>query len=226
MTIQSNQQTLALPASPISSTPAGGDNCLNIIVVLLVQGWVVFVYYLHQWIMLLASFEPEAITPPVHLLAGSLKILFVLVPLLLLARFWPHPTFRIVFRTWALAACSLLFFLPASLLNPTAHQARTLLHLPGLALLIVLIFLLDRKYRKSAAPEVDIPGIHPRPTGYQAAGLSSSAGFTSLPWLAWGALGSFFDSLLQLLLGFSLAIAGSLLLEIPFIPPFIGKDGI
>jgi len=172
--------------------------------------------------MLLASFEPEALTPQVHLLAGGVKILFVLVPLLLLARFWPHPIFRIVFRTWALVACSLLFFLPASLLNPTAHQARTLLHFPGLALLIILIFLLDRKYRKSAAPEVGTPGIRRRPTSIRLL-VFLFCGLYALPWLAWGALGSFFDSLLQLLLGFSFAIAGSLLLETLLFRPLSEK---
>ncbi len=121
-----------------------------------------------------------------------------------------------------MAACSLLFFLPASLLNPTAHQARTLLHFPGLALLIILIFLLDRKYRKSAAPEVGTPGIRRRPTSIRLL-VFLFCGLYALPWLAWGALGSFFDSLLQLLLGFTLAVAGSLLLETLLFRPMSEK---
>lgn len=201
--------------------PTGGNGCLHLLVLVLVQGWVISVAFLHQFILLLTSIQPESLGPQHHLLAAGVQVLLVLLPLVLLAGFYRTQPYRRIYLVWALAASSMLLYLPASLVDPISSQARTILHLPGLALLLILIlvFRRDDLFKRPSPNSTPLPEssqdkspAHPDSRLIHLVLLLTLALY-ALPWLAWGALGSLFDSLLGVVLGISFGVVSFFLLE-------------
>lgn len=205
----------------------GGNACLNLFILILVQAWIAIFFSLQQLGKLLLSFEPQAQPAYVIALTRGGAILVILIPLLLLARFWPQPVFRNVYRLWAMAACGILVFLPAALANPFSERPIAILHLVGVGCLLALIHFTAKKVKLSSAQRSlsapDDPGAKPGlfPTINTLLGVLavSICGLFALPWLAWGAFGSPLDALLQLSLGFCLGLAGYRLLKALFFLP-------
>ena len=188
---------------------------------LLTMGWIALIFYLFHFINFIASFEPEAFTPQIYLITGSVKAFLILIPLIILACKWPQLQFRIIFRAWALAACSIVLFLPIYFFNPISSQVHALIHFSGIWVLGVIVIMSSRK--RQAIPADAYP-LHPEDRQFVSSSLRYPGlqnGFLlvaflcsfTLPWLASGALGSITDSLLQIAVGMSLGILGFFLLE-------------
>jgi len=110
------------------------------------------------------------------------------LPLLPLALWWPAARYRAVFRTWLTAVLFLLVLAPTRLFDPDESQTVLFAQTAVVFVLVLLTWRLGK-------------GERGRPVGtamWLAAGM---AVFVTLPFWAWGSLGSVLDILLTLALG-------------------------
>ena len=135
----------------------------------------------------------------------------VLLPAGLLAWRWPGKRHRAVFRVWALAALFSCLLAPVHLPGPTQAHAASLLQI-GLALVFGgLLLFLRRRQAGTTGPNALISPV----------GAALAAGpLIALPWLAWGALGSPLEAVLNLAAGFLFGGAAALLLDGFWLPVF------
>jgi len=138
------------------------------------------------------------------------------LPVLILARAWRDSRYRGIYRTWTLAVAFILVMLPVQLTNPNHTQLQAVLHI-----LAAWVYIAVLRFTNGAGNE------KPSPAGNDASAPNpeeknnANALFTAIliaavmayGWLAWGALGSALDTLLQLLAAASFGIAGGLLLR-------------
>lgn len=96
--------------------------------------------------------------------------------------------YRAILRTWALAGLFVLLVLPVQIIQPPAAQLAALLQIIGAALyLVVLTWLRRRKEAPLTRP------------GYALWPTIAAVGLIIWPWFIWGALGSWLDTLLNLM---------------------------
>ncbi len=113
------------------------------------------------------------------------------VPLLPLAWFWRRTRYRAVFQTWALAALYVLCLVPARLAPIGRAQLAAVLQIIGQVVYLTgVATLIWLRRRRNGAGFV-------RPRGPYLPALALAA-LTCWAWLAWGALGSAVDTLLNL----------------------------
>ncbi|MBE7531102.1 MAG: S8 family serine peptidase [Chloroflexi bacterium] len=126
--------------------------------------------------------------------ASLIQVGLTAVPLLPLAWKWPTPRYRAIFQSWLLACLCPLLLAPIRLFLPTQSQSVLLTQL--LLTLFVMLFL-SLLFRQKLITD------NPSPLTAHRSLLNASgtAVFISLPWFAWGALGSPLDTLLSLGLG-------------------------
>ena len=111
----------------------------------------------------------------------------VLFPSLLGVAAVKTPRMRDIFQTWALAGLFALFLLPVQLAPAAAQQTAALLQIAGATLYLVFLRLLRRR------------DIAPSPSGAGPVWLAVvAAALIGWPWVLWGALGSWLDTLLNL----------------------------
>lgn len=122
--------------------------------------------------------------------ATLIQLLLTAVPLLPLAWKWPIRRYRTVFQSWLLACLYPLLLAPTRLLAPTQSQLVLVVQI-ALSLLVLVILLMVKTNRLPITA-------HRLRLSSLAVG---TAVFVSLPWFAWGALGSPLDTVLALSLG-------------------------
>ncbi len=144
------------------------------------------------------------------------QTILLLIPLLPLAMFWRQPRYKAIFQAWLLAALFGIFMAPAFLPAATASQTQALLHIvfsllyAALAVGLASIMLRRQKQKPLLHPSL------PTPTLFL---VFLTAFVFALPWLAWGALGSLLDTILQLLAGLCFGLAAALMLELFLLQP-------
>lgn len=140
--------------------------------------------------------------------ARALVSLIHAVPLLLLlaplAVFWRTERYRAIYRVWAIGAGLVLLLVPAHTVQSPAVLAANVLQIMLLLFGIILIlFLIWWRYdaKLSVRPATLLTWL-----------ALTLAAFVSYPWLAWGALGSTLDSLLNLGTGLLLGLVSGIVL--------------
>jgi subtilisin family serine protease len=117
------------------------------------------------------------------------------------------PRYRAAFGVWLLAAAFALCLLPARLPGPTDAQLAAALQLLGLLLYLGLLSLLRRRVGLFLG----------RPGGAWGVAMGAAA-LLALPWVAWGALGSPLDTVLNLAAALLFGLAVGLTLEHALLP--------
>jgi hypothetical protein len=165
--------------------------------------------------MVLSLFDQPALRyVPFILAAGQsgLTLLLLAGP----ALGWANRAYRAIFRSWAVAA---LFPGLASLIHltlPYQAQLQAALHVLATLGYCLLVWLLAGRPRPGRRPSS-------RPTLWLAA--IAAAAFFAYPWLAWGALGSISEIMLQLLAALFLGLACALTLELHLFPALFPAPG-
>ena len=131
----------------------------------------------------------------------------VALPALLGYRRAAAPRYRAVFTTWLLAVVALLLLLPVRLANPTAAQVAAALQIAGLLLYLALLVVLRRRAGREATGG----------GGQWAAALLGGV-VLALPWLAWGALGSPLDTLLNVVAALLFGLSAAATLDYQLLP--------
>ncbi len=114
----------------------------------------------------------------------------LLIPLTPLALFWRRPRYRAVFRTWMVAALFVLFLSPARLASHNQEQVFALVRGACILVWLAVEAIILRVWRSDDR-------VRPRPGGPYLPALLL-APVLSYAWLAWGSLGSFLDTVLNL----------------------------
>lgn len=137
--------------------------------------------------------------------ASLIQVGLTAVPLLPLAWKWPTPRYRAVFQSWLLACLYPLLLAPTRLFLPTQSQSVLLGQLLLTLLIIAILLLVTRRpitdHRLPITDNHSPLNRSPLTAHRLLLTASGTAVFISLPWFAWGALGSPLDTLLSLGLG-------------------------
>ena len=194
------------PVAPISK----GD-CTSALVFGALWLWIVFILIqrLAMEIFLSILTPDEAGAKLVYL--PVIESIAILLPALPLAFLWKNPIYRAAFRTWAWAAVFILIQLPMHFTRITGLQAQAAWSLVGSIVFSSLLLILMRWVKLTRI------GFQLPRTDYRIFIVFMIAGFIALPWFAWGALGSFTDTLLQLTSGLAFGAAAAILIESRFL---------
>jgi hypothetical protein len=181
-------------------------DCIGCVAVVLTIIWIIGVSFSIQFVAwlgtnLFADVATAYWMPPATLWQGCL----LAVPLLPLAIFWPVLRYRAIFQMWLIAVGFLVILTPTRYLASNSSQIAALLQMIltiGYIVIVgVILFFLKRPagYWKPVATAIPL-----------AFGI---AAIFAYPWLAWGALGSPIDTLLNLTTGLAFGIISSLLIK-------------
>jgi hypothetical protein len=180
--------------------------------------WIAAVAFSRHTISFFFSIEPGSNNTTVQFAGAIIQFILFAIPLFPLAIFWRSARYQAIFQTLALACLPTIFFLPVSLTRMTASQLQATLQITLTCAYIA--FLLVLAWRRSqarsqagsdASPQETNPSSQLINTWPLAIGIAACV---ITPWLAYGALGSPFDTILQTTLGFWLGLAACLLLEL------------
>lgn len=146
-------------------------------------------------------------------LVQALLLALLLFPLALR---WKQPTYRGVFRAWALASLFLLLGSLPLLTRPYALQLHTVLHTLLALAYTAGVWLFGRGAGRPLGSA--------RPSLGPALGALVLGVVLSYPWLSWGALGSALDTVLQLTAAFSIGLAAAVTLETHLFPALFENE--
>ena len=194
----------------------------GLILVIILLGWMVLIsFFIHvaawtieQTAIILGERWPSWFS----LLAPLGQGLALALPLLPLAWRWRGWRYRAVFQTWALAAVFVFFLAPVHLTPFNATQAGNLLQIAGTLLYLALLRFWIRR-QKSSSDEISPP--LPRSPAPLLPRTLAALALTPLfiyGWLAWGAPGSWLDTLLNLAAALLFGLAAGLLLGQVLLP--------
>jgi subtilisin family serine protease len=179
------------------------SSCTSVIVLILAWLYTAGISYGRIGIALVASALEYQLPESTPFTLALGQAILLLVPLGLLALFWKEPRFAGIFRSWWMAAGFVLLLAPVHFTRPYMTQQHALLHILLAGVYILLLRLLNRR------PRVSIVGLRLQRQTALGVALLVGAVF-AYPWLAWGALGSLLDTVLQftsaLLIGFAAAL--------------------
>jgi hypothetical protein len=139
---------------------------------------------------------------------------FLLAGPFMVISFLPFPVvYQKVLRTWGMAALFAAAAAPIHLSRPFDTQLHAVLHVAASVIFISLAWLIASR-----------PGKHSTRGDSRGSllGLIFAAVF-ALPWLAWGALGSLLDTVLQTLAALALGLAAALTLELFLFPALLDQ---
>jgi len=125
--------------------------------------------------------------------ASAAQALLISTPLLILALTWRTPRYRAIFQCWLLATGFVLLLAPTRWLLPIHGQTVIALQLGATLIYLAFVVWVGRNWG------ADEDGADRMPSS-PAMALAVAALF-AYPWLAWGALGSWLDVILNLVAG-------------------------
>lgn len=201
------------------------SDCLSSFIYLTSLAWLVTTALVRFTSTLFASTSPGPESNQYEWSAALLHAIALLIPLVVLARWWANPKFRAIYHAWLWSAGGLLLLTPGYLIEVDEAQAMAAAQIL-LLLLFIGLLLIQRKHSQRSN---ELDG-HPMPKSTPSPAWAwSLAAFTGLfmlaPWVVNGALGSLLDSLLYLILAVELSIAAGLVIETFLILPIREQTG-
>jgi subtilisin family serine protease len=187
--------------------PGKQTDWIGLVLVVLLYGWIHLISLTTHWVVwtveqftLIEGGDWPIWIWPVVALTHAVALL---VPLAPLAWFWRGPRYRAAFQTWALAAAFALFLVPARFAPVNRAQLAAVLQIVGTgAYILLVVALIWLRQRRGGQGFIRPAGPHP-PALMLAAVLAYA-------WLAWGALGSVVDTLLNLVAALLFGLAAGL----------------
>ncbi|MCX6054813.1 MAG: S8 family serine peptidase [Chloroflexi bacterium] len=174
-------------------SPAG---CKSILVIAVISFWVVGLSFLElfiSWMIEQQLFESSMGIKDIRWIVQVIYGVLILIPIILLTNITKSPWQKKIFKLWTLAAVFSMLTVPLKTLYLTA-QNETAIFQSG----AMLLFLISIKFFriKNPLPEKTTNG-----RSYLV-GLAAILGLgLSVPWILWGAFGSFLDTLLAITVG-------------------------
>jgi hypothetical protein len=173
--------------------------CFNIIIFFAILFWIIFVSYTRHISIYFFTINPSPTIRTPNFISALIQIFLIGLPLIPLSIFWPDSTFKNIFRSWLIAWSSIILFLPTIFIDPSAAQSYSLFHI---ILIILFILALQLFLGKKINTQRNDLVVSENPNFRSNLHLWLYAFFigitTGLPWLYFGAFGSFTDTLLQI----------------------------
>ncbi|HVN54382.1 MAG TPA: S8 family serine peptidase, partial [Anaerolineaceae bacterium] len=194
--------------SSTSESRSGG--CSPMLALVLASLWVVILTAATQggsW--LVDELINEGARSSLHSVQAIIQLVYglgVVIPFSMLARSWKGTPPGGAFRSWALAGWFCLILTPIRLVGMVQTQLGNLLQIVMTLVFLAICLWLDRRSLRPVRNS-----LRGRPGGVSIALIL--AGLVGLPWLAWGALGSPEDILLNVVAALLLGLAVAWILE-------------
>ena len=201
---------------PVESAARPSGDCASPALFVVLLLWMLALAVARVFAAYSLSVNPTESSNRAALGYGVAEVILLGLPLLPLALRWRQPVFGAIFQTWALAAGLAALLLPVQLTNATAAQAQAVLHILLALAFAGLVWVLGRRREREDAAGGDADaqaGVQGFSPGAMLALALLVAAVDAMPWLAWGALGSPLDTLLQLLAALALGLAAALVFE-------------
>lgn len=174
------------------STTGSHGGCLNLIVLVLTWLWIA-VIIIGGTLALLAISSFSLLFPGWYYVTLQIGMgVLLLIPLLLLAILVRAHEYRAVFRTWLLASFFLIILAPIHFLPTNAALLQGLIRIS-----VTIIFTLGVLFSRSGAIKLDKINILTQISAPSWLIALLIATIFAYPWLAWGALGSPLDTIIQ-----------------------------
>jgi hypothetical protein len=200
-------------------TQSGG--CLNLVVFIMVWFWMVIISLGRLGSQLLASGALTQVPDAYWAAFPAIQGIFIVLILLPLAIFWRSQPWRSIYQTWLAAALFILLLAPISLIPPAAMQLHSVLNILLSVVFTGAVIFFSRRAARTSLPAQADTSTHPLRNSSAPYGLALLfVGMIAYPWLAWGALGSLLDTLLQVLAGVVLGTAFAATLQFILLPGF------
>ena len=207
---------------PTINQPLNKGGCGSWIMLILASLWIASISFGRISVSMVAVYFQYQLPEwtPFALALG--QGIFLLPPLVLLAALWPVRRFAGIFLSWAAASALVLLLAPLHLTRPYLAQLQAVLHilLAGLYILL-LVFLFQRRLRQTLEGAPASPSLSRQPAMLSAALMAAVFAY---PWLAWGALGSPLDIILQALAALSLGLAAAVTVETFLLPGLLESE--
>jgi subtilisin family serine protease len=189
------------------------SGCASPVVFVVTLLWVLSVTFVRLSVGYTLSAAPSLSTNGTIILLSLGQAIFIGLPLLALARAWRDLRYRGIYRTWTLAVAFILVMLPVQLTNPDHTQLQAVLHILAAWIYIAVLRFTGGGRTQPAEDGSSEPRLAAKSNANALFVAILIAAVMAYPWLAWGALGSALDTLLQLLAAASFGIAGGLLIQ-------------
>jgi len=173
------------------------QGCGPVLLIVIAALWVIALSALNlfsTWSLEQTLFEDAHAISDLRWIFQAVYAVLLVVPLILLYSLVKAPRLKIIYRLWLIAAIFSVLCVPIKLVKVTAQQETAVFQILvlGISVLVLKIF---QKERPSAEG--------PSPTRNENFGITALVGGAlALPWVLYGALGSWEDTLLFLLAGF------------------------
>jgi len=198
------------PPDPKGFTkPLGSRDWPSLVFLVLLLVWIHLTSLAIHWIVWTIEqfFIVGGIDWPIWVwpLIALAHVFLLAAPLLPLGWFWRPPRYRAAFQTWAVASLFILFMIPARFAPPNAAQLAAVLQIGGtLAYLAFVAALIGFRQRRGGRGFI-------KPQGPTLPALLL-APLLAYSWIAWGALGSVLDVVLNLLAALLFGLAAGLVI--------------
>lgn len=217
MTDETNSQEI--PAEPLEKK----SGCGMLMLFILSAVWIIVISLITQggeWIVEQAVFEGSLSIPDLRwgiLLGFNFAIT---IPIVIVYALIKNTTYKAVYQTFLLAVIFNFLLIPVHFSGVTSAQITALLQILGSVLFLAGVFfwLVKKKkmgldfFRKSSSNEIMISVLAAVVMGYT--------------WLAWGAVGSILDTLLNLAAGFLYGASVMMILKLGIFEKSLQNDGI
>ena len=212
------QRNISSPPGPEVRSASQGD-CASPVIFVFLMAWIAVLSTIQVGAVFLLSSQPGAATDRLAIPIALGQAILIGIPVVPLARVWREPRYRAIYGAWGMALVFLVLMQFVQFAGPSAAQTRALLRI-GLSLVFILILLFRTRQRRRSSASEGAPGaaaVYPAPAVRQASipllGALLMGVLLFYPWLAWGALGSPLDTLLELAAALAVGAATGLLLD-------------
>jgi len=192
------------------------SSCLNGFIFLAVITWMIIFSFIRHIVVYFSTINPTPAIRTTAFYSATTQLIFIGIPLLLLAFLYPTRNFRIAFQSLLLAWGTIISFLPGLLLDPSSAQMITLLHIIfALIYILFLQFITGRNRPISTLNERSYtqPELVFNLEKNRWLILLPLSVLLFIPWLIYGSLGSVSDTILQIIFAFELGIISLIIIN-------------
>lgn len=170
--------------------------CVLLIATIFGSLWVIIISSVNlilSWVIEQSIFEVSTIMPDFRWINHAISSGLILIVCILIGHFVQHDQVRTIFRLWSLGATFSLISVPIKFLFVTSQIETMLSQVAAMCLMLAILFFGKRK-NNPGQPMGSSPFKFP---GF----IILFGGIICIPWILWGSLGSFLDTLVGLLVG-------------------------
>jgi len=177
--------------------------------------------YIRHIISLSLSILPGGTSGSSEVIGSVAQVVLFALPLIPLSIFWKNERYKLFYRLWLISSCLSIITLPIYLTKSTADYINTSFNIILIGLFTTFLIIIYRK--RTVRKYFEIPNQITeesndvnstiKQTGFLWLSVLLISILSYYPWLSAGALGSLFDSILQVILSLIIGVLSILLID-------------